>query len=283
MMLRRDPEAIIAAFELDPERRVLYVEGTSDQAFFNWLTKKSLNSNSMVSCIDEVNLPATGSDDSGGNRGRLLRFLMQVQNEGVSIAGFVDKDQDHLLGNESSLANVFYTDFRDRESYVFFEENLDTALRMGVGLPTVEASELLKSTFETSLKLAAIRLVSEKRKLKLPVSSTNWDKHVTARKGIVQAVDLDRIVNQLFQQANHSLKQKKSVLGEVLSTVEALSKYDPRQVVHGKDTMRILDRQFKSLRVKVDDVSIVLKATFRPELISSFPNLRAAVDFLVSV
>jgi len=283
MMLRRDPEAIIAAFELDPERRVLYVEGTSDQAFFNWLTKKSLNSNSMVSCIDEVNLPATGSDDSGGNRGRLLRFLMQVQNEGVSIAGFVDKDQDHLLGNESSLANVFYTDFRDRESYVFFEENLDTALRMGVGLHTVEASELLKSTFETSLKLAAIRLVSEKRKLKLPVSSTNWDKHVTARKGIVQAVDLDRIVNQLFQQANHSLKQKKSVLGEVLSTVEALSKYDPRQVVHGKDTMRILDRQFKSLRVKVDDVSIVLKATFRPELISSFPNLRAAVDFLVSV
>lgn len=283
-MMRRPPEVILAAHELDLERRELYVEGAGDRSFFNWLTSGSRHRDAMVFCIDDVDMPSGNEEDAeGGNRGRLLRFLELADGESSRIFGFVDQDQDHLLSVAPAVGNVILSDYRDLESYVLFEDNIDQALRAGGGTERVSASDFLTSAFEAASFLASIRLVSTRQSLKLPVGGTVWEKKITVRGGLVTSIDREGVIRQLMQNSGIHLKQLPDLLRAVDETSEELSAVIPQLKVQGKDTMRIMRLQFRSLGIDVKETFHLLGSTFSKASIGSFPRLGSAVDFLADI
>lgn len=279
--MRRTPEGIITAHAMDPARRELYVEGRRDRVFLKWATP-DMHVDATVVCIDDVELPASCDEDcSGGNRGRLLRFLADVEGRAPRIVGFVDRDQDHLLGIERDLgSNVVLTDFRDMESYVLFEENIDKMLRAGIGVEKVSAADFLKSAVDAASLLSAVRLISVRENLMLPVGGSRWENKLTVQGGLVVRVDLQGIVHQLLQNADISLRESSGVVARILLVAEELTQFSPQMRVHGKDMMRIIKLQLHSLGTDVSDASYVVNPTVNMATIGDCPAMRSILEFL---
>lgn len=283
MSLRRSPEVILAAHEFDQERRELYVEGVRDRVFLNWLVHERQDPNALVVCIDDVDIPDPHTDldeDSYGNRERVIELMRIVDGHAPRIRGFIDRDQDHLVGAAALTRNVWVSDFRDMESYVLFEENLDQVLRAGAGTESVEASNMLTSLFDTATFLAAARLVSQRNAYRFPVGSAKWERHIRAVDGVVTSFDGGAVLRQLVQNSAISLTTLPSITDEVNAALSELEELDPRMRVQGKDAMRIVRIQLKSIGIEVTEAFHILGPTFRRESISKFPQLRSTANFV---
>ncbi|QQQ61891.1 DUF4435 domain-containing protein [Paenarthrobacter ureafaciens] len=276
-MLRRSPEAVLVTHEFDPRRRELYVEGPGDAIFFRWLTEATRNQDSLIIAIELVDMPLTRH---GGNRQRLLDFLSAVEDKAPRIRGFVDKDQDHILCAMEHPSNSILTDFRDRESYVLWTANIAKVLSLGAHTDKVTPEDFLASTFSAALLLAAARLVSIRQDLKLPVSDTGWEKKLKTKDGLVVSVDRSGILRMLLQNAGLSLQMLANLEKDVSAAEQELMVWEPQQVMHGKDSMKIIAKQFQSLNVVCEDAFHLLGPTFNRTEGENQRNLASAIAFV---
>jgi len=264
---------------MDRERRDLYVEGTTDQAFLEWLVDSRISPRARVVPVDYVDIPEP--DDGGGNRGRLLNFLTMVASEEADIRGLVDADFDRLFGVAGDAPpNAWLTDHRDLESYVLAVENFDAAIRGGCGLVGPSAADMFASMADAALFLASVRVVSLRQSLKLPISKGTWIRHVKCADGKVVEVKRQPLATGLLQAAGHSLKVREKFLTDVERTAEELAAHAPRDVLHGKDCMLILTKQLSSTTVEVDDAGRLVRGTFQRNRLHEFATLAAVVEYL---
>jgi hypothetical protein len=282
--LRRRPKDIVAAHIFDPERKEIYVEGSRDVNFLNWLAKDSRGSNSRVVWINDVDLGPSSvrenDEDDGGNKQRVLDFLDSVKNESFSIRGFVDLDDDSLLGGRIYPPNVLATDFRDLEGYFFEEENLDRALRLGFSTDKVTAKDFLQSAFDTARIMAAMRLASSEDGWKLPFAKSDWPKKIIAQKGLVTEAPQKDILRALMQRANITLALLESSSVRVTEALDVLEGLEPLSFIHGKDTLRIMKVQLASIKIRCDDPFTVLGSTYDRSKLPIHKNLATSVAFL---
>ncbi|WP_456785885.1 hypothetical protein [Cellulomonas sp. P5_C5] len=250
----------------------------TDQIFLEWLAQAQISSNARVIGIDFVEIDS-GTD--GGNRGRLLRFLTLADDVDADIRGLVDADHFRLHdGGEVLPAKAWLTDHRDLESYVLAEPNLDSVLRAGCGISEPPALDIFNSMVTCARFFAAVRLASIQQGLRLPVSDGKWIRHVDTADGLCIDIRKRPAVSALLQAADHSLR----LLDQLLLDIEVISAHlqtiPERDVIHGKDSMRILTKQLATLGIRVDDAGRLVRSTFAREHVAQYPTLAAIVSYL---
>jgi hypothetical protein len=276
-MLRRSPEVILVAHAMDPGRRELYVEGSRDRAFLNWLVGDNLAVRAAVVTIDLVEMPEV---DEGGNRERLKRFLLQVESSDAEIRGLLDADHSVLIP-EAVPSNVWLTDLRDAEGYVLAEENVDAALRLGCGIERVPASSIIASMQEVCKTLSAIRLASEQAGLRLPVSTVQLNRHVRVSSEGTPTLNQVALLRGLMQRAGISLREYEGIASLVTTAAEQVATFPVGQTLHGKDCFKVLDLQFRALGAPADvNVGAMLWSSFQRERLSDFPALSEVSRYL---
>jgi hypothetical protein len=262
---------------MDRGRRELYVEGVRDQAFLNWLARGDLADKSAIVPIDLVDLPDV---EEGGNRERVKKFLSIIESYGYDIRGLIDADQGRLTG-ETVPANAWLTDLRDMEGYILGVENIDTALRLGCGIMNGKADEIFNSTLDAAMYLAAVRLASYRLGLKLPVSKSELKGCATATSVGMINLNKKRCLSSLLQSAKINLGKLQTIEDAVTETLAELTIQHRIEVVHGKDCMKLLTRQFRGMGAsKLTDAAPLLWATFRRERMTDFPVLQQIIEYL---
>jgi hypothetical protein len=276
-MLRRPPESILVAHRMDRGRRELYVEGTRDRAFLTWLAEGDLADKSEIIPIDLVDLPDV---QEGGNRERLKDFLSIVESSGYDVRGLIDADQGRLIA-ETVPSNAWLTDLRDIEGYVLTVENIEAALRLGCGIVAGEIQQILNSTFEAAIYLAAVRLASHRLGLRLPVSKSELRGCVNVSRIGTINFNRRRCLTSLLQSAHISLGKLDAVEDAVAAAMTELMERPRIEVVHGKDCMKLLTRQFRGMGASnLADAAPLVWTSSRREVLIEFPVLRQVIEYL---
>jgi hypothetical protein len=265
---------------MDKGRRDLYVEGTRDGAFLRWLAGRKMAPKTAVISIDFVDMPQV---DEGGNRERLKEFLSLVGASDYEIRGLLDADQSRLVGEEIPT-NTWLTDLRDAESYVLDVENIDAALRLGCGIERGVAEAVLSSTFDAAISISAIRLASHKLDLRLPVSKSRLKGYVTSTPAGVLSIDEPGYLGALLQSGKVSLARLEEVAEAVAAAKADLAAMPRREVVHGKDCMKLLTIQFRALGASdLREAAPLLWSSFKRERLSEYPILQEIEEYLTKV
>lgn len=276
--MRRNPEAVLTTHIFDPKRRELYVEGTRDVKFFSWLTTPNRDKDAVIVPIDLVDVQL--DESGGGNRQRLVNFLRIVAGSPASILGFVDRDQDDLLGIIDHPENAVLTDYRDLESYVLWEENVARVLMLGCGIDKVSPKDFLDSAINAATFTAACRLVSTQQSLELSISEADWPRKIAAKGGLVSSLNRKAILTALLQRAKISLQILDQLEKDIESAEDSMRALEPQRYIHGKDMMRIMEKQLKSLGVIQPDVFSLFGPTFTRTLDEKQVNLKIAAQFV---
>lgn len=276
--MRRAISAVLAAHKMDPRRYELYVEGQRDKTFLDWLVPLAERRDARVVLISSIEVPNTGE---GGERQRLVEFLNVVSTEAPKIRGLVDADSYRLIEQPGLLPmNAWLTDYRDLEAYVLALENVQTGLQLGYGQDATVAPEIFDSMVRVARRVAVLRLVSENLDLDLPISAHKWLRYVRCNRFGIIDLDEDGVISSLLQAAHVSLARKDEIAAYWTELFRALTTVDNRDIIHGKDAMALLTRQFRSLGVVTDDVTPVLWTTFRREYVREHSILIEVVEFL---
>jgi hypothetical protein len=268
---------------MDHERHELYVEGLRDKTFLDWLVPPSGRLRVTVVPIEQIDIPDVRT---GGNRQRLVKFMHEVWDKCPRIRALMDSDASSLALQSLRLASftpppsTWITDFRDLESYVLDQGRVRDCLQLGYGKDGAVADTLYTSMIATARRVAALRLVSEGLAIRLPVSAYRWIRHVSFDSSGEIGFETATVITSLLQSAGTSLSRKDEILEMVNKVHSELRLLDDREVIHGKDALTLLTRQFKALGIDTPDVSPTLWATFRQEDVAAFPVLAEVVAFL---
>ncbi len=274
-MIRRDPESILVAMKMDPERRQVYVEGPRDRLFLSWLVSDNKNPNSTILEIDTVKLPNTSY---GGNRMRLLKFAEFLDGKVESTKFFADADFDRIL-NHATPKLVWLTDGRDLEGYVIRVECLDKVLRVGVATEKLRADDLLQTIYRLGRKLGFLRLLSEKRDLNLPFQNTVLNRFLKLNDGAIE-LQLNAYIRALLQNVDISLTHASDIAIEVKNLEEEFKEIPNNQILHGKDAFCIVEKGLSRFGVKGSEAAKLLWTSFERKLVASESNLGAVIGFL---
>jgi uncharacterized protein DUF4435 len=276
-MLRRDPQSIVNAHLLDPDRRELYVEGIDDREFLSYLVGTDKRKEALIIEIDLVDLPVFTS-----NKQRVLALVATTIDKGVNIRGLVDSDFPNSPGDPAP-PNVWKTDHRAVESYLIRRDCLAKALHFGLKCPATDPAELLASIEEVGRVLAALRVLSEREDLKLPFQEVDLQRHLGAA-GVHVEIDARALLQTLMQRAGVSLTKLESLLDSARDLIDDLRAVETLDVVHGKDAVAICARAFVSVgeRVSAEAAEVILRCSFERAMVVEYPNLAEVVAYLVA-
>jgi hypothetical protein len=273
---RREPIAVLTAFEMDPSRREVYVEGETDRRFLEWIVEVEKSEDARILIIDTVDLPRV----EGGEKGRVLAFAEMALEKVDRIRFFVDADTDRL-NNIERPANVTLTDLRDMEGYIFQHPCFDKLIRLGLLKENVRTDELLGGMLDAARRLAALHLVSDQEKLGLKFTKVSPGKY-TSFKVSAQAFDFDfdRYFRRLLQASGVSLSEMSGIIALLDDKIRALAGYSDLQIVRGHDMVSMLEAVLESLDVAPKDAVRMLRCNFQREWGADFPLLMSIVAFL---
>lgn len=272
--LRRDVAAIVSAHQFDPARRELYVEGRRDRVFLLWLAGKSLANDVRIVEIQFVDVPI----GVGGERGRLLSLVQQVQGTPAKIRGFVDADFDRIF-NQPNPPNVWFTDLRDLEAYLLHEECLRKLFHLAANTDQVDAGQLLATILAAGRRLAALRILSIRRGLNLPFQRTELQRHVDATSGGF-TLNFESYVSALLQNAGISLRDLPDLIGATEAVALEFAATEDLQLVHGKDAVRLISEVLLEHGVGRDQAEGHFFMSFEAVMAQQFPTLLAVLEYL---
>lgn len=272
-MVRRQIDAYLTAIRMDPKRRHPFVEGLRDRNFLLWVCGSAINSDLTILTIDAVEFV---TPIAGGNRGRLVEFAKIAEGQTDAIMFFADADYDVLL--ERSLpGNLLVTDRRDIEGYVFSEISVDKILKLSLNSNN-SANPIFRSVMRICRKVAAIRIYSEEKGLKLPFQETNLKRHIS--KIGSNELDSKAFVRSLFQNANLSISGVDEFLEKVGITESKIASIDELQYIHGKDVLNSAERIFHIHGIREGEIERLLWAAVERPDYELYPNLKATIEYM---
>ena len=226
--------------ELDSSRKVLFVEGSRDLAFWRGLVPSPDRGDTVIYPISAIKCEFAG----GGERGRLLCIARAVLSSKSSdrVLFFADADCDRILGHKEP-SNVVLTDGRDLESYGLTQGCLTHLCVQGLGMDEVGAGPVLGRVVEVTRPIGILRIASQRVDLKLPFQRT-FEKRGLGRflcgNKIDAHVDVDKLISTLLQNAGISLSRTGEIVELLRQEKEMLENIGHDQIVHGKDFERAL-------------------------------------------
>jgi hypothetical protein len=273
-MIRRSPQAILAAHKMDRERRELYVEGSRDRLFFAWLLGREKNPNAAVV---EIAMVESLEAAEGGERGRLLAFAEWMVRSEAQLKCFADADWDRLFGR-GAPANVWLTDKRDLEGYTLREECLEKVLRLGMATERLDARALLATVLRAAREVGILRVLSVRQDLRLPFQKTDLWKHLVVTGGTVSV--RPSYLRALMQNAGIGLGRLAGIQADMVSLATELAEVPNDQLVHGKDAFCMLERVLAECGAKRGEGSRMMWTSFERVFVDNGSALSAAYQYL---
>ena len=194
----------------DRSRKVLFVEGSRDLAFWRSLIPVPERKNTVIypiACIENL-------ETDGGERGRMIRVAeMLAEDWQTRIRFFADADMDRTLSN-SVPPNVVLTDGRDLEIYGLSCECLRQICVSGFARDD-ETDLILSYTNQICRPLGILRITSKKNSMQLHFQKTMTDKNFRKLIRNVSGefrLDMERLADILLQNSSLSLSEKPALL-----------------------------------------------------------------------
>lgn len=260
---------LFAELAADADRKVIFVEGTSDLSLWRSILPPSERGNVTIYPAELVELHA-----HGGMRGRLLALARQAQDAGLEarIRFFVDADYDRALGR-AHLPAVILTDGRDLQSYLILE---DAFWIFCIGRQDEEqaTARLREFVLSQGRSIAIIRLCSETRAWQLPFQRT-------LAKGVSRfladrRLDSARLLRTLVQNSPLGLamlSECEAAVEEAHVQFETMPDYE---VVHGHDLARLIAEQLELAPENLDLIVLMGLERLAPA-IAKRPNVSALI------
>ncbi len=243
--MRWAPQELLYELSQDAERRVLFVEGMRDLAFWRELVPSSTRPNGVIYPISFLECPNV----EGGNRGRLLATASAF----AATAGagrvrfFADADADRVLQNEVP-PNVFLTDGRDLESYGLSESCIDRICTIGFPSSDHRGKALLSAVTAVVRPVGILRIGTRKTGLNLPFRQSmelkGFGRFISDGEN-QPTLDIEYLIRVLIQNAGLSMTLCKKVSDMQREAEAAYVTTPDEQLVHGKDLLMFLAWWFK--------------------------------------
>lgn len=267
-------------FELnqDLQRKVLFVEGKRDLAFWRSLIPSLERRNTVIYPISQLDCPGV----SGGERGRMIHVAAEVKASAfcARVLFFVDADTDRIQGSLLP-GNVVLTDGRDLEAY---------------GISATCIGEICVSGFarddESIAVLDLIRLFCRPIGiLRVTSARMNWDlsfQQTLGEKGFRKLLkrgsgdlrlDLEHLWTSLLQNSSISLSQKVSMRLIYEDDVARLTHLNEAEIVHGKDLIHMLAAYFGQESSSVEAL-LFMSISSNIESLRRLPNLKLVEEWV---
>lgn len=166
--LRRKFDELVARYELEPELRDIYVEGTTDKNLVQWFLRQKRQQDFVVYEIDTVDIPAERLEElelSNNNRGRVIALALDMQSQFSALPPHLtciaDKDFDFLFWKDYNCDILLFTDYCSIEMYFFNETILDKFFSLALGLSRRQAKEVLDKVSKVLEELFLIRAANQ--------------------------------------------------------------------------------------------------------------------------
>lgn len=274
----RHPEAIIKSFEMDPQRRTLFVEGAKDRLLLEWLVGNNLDENTQIREIDFVHIKS----NTGGKKGRIIKFAQLIENKVINIYFFADADFDRIL-KVKLPSNIILTDNNDMEGYILSEQGIKKLLKVGLSSEKITPNNLLNSIFSVGRKIGILRITSYSKNLKLPfkIVNENFNRYILIDNQYNVKFKDEKYIRALLQASqNLTLRDFNRINDLYLKNISKFKTTESLKLTNGKDALLILQNVVKKLGIDKKNIDKVLWMYFNRELISNHNNLFSIVNIL---
>lgn len=250
-LLTRPIDRVINLYTvLEPEKKIIFVEGKQDYQFYSTHTKE-LGNNVSFSEINSVDFSTLGLSfpsklERNNNRDKIIYLIEEIhkKNPKSQIFGIIDRDILEYTRNLSELdSNILLTDYGCLEVYYLNKENIEK-------LTQTYSDKLTEAIIDKTCMAAAMAtlvIIFEKRNnigipkislnsyLKLPKIEFNFDNYITS---IFINYKKDKSIN---------LEKSKNDLYAIKTILESTN---PRNYLNGHYFMELLLYYLKSVDKK---------------------------------
>jgi len=241
--MRWKRQELLLELEQDRARRILFVEGDRDLSFCRELLPADKATNAVIYPISAVECDPV----QGGERGRLVQTaaFFETTPAAQRVHFFADANGDRLLKNQLP-SNITLTDGRDLEGYGL--EPICIGRICAVGFPgiTKTPDEILAKVRELARPIGILRAASQRAQLGLAFRRT-FERNGPDRfiiPGDPLKVDMARLILTLMQNSDIPLRTMMNVVATYDAEVENLNGLPDEQIIHGKDSLALLAREF---------------------------------------
>lgn len=269
--IRRNSDSTIQAFLMDPERRAIYVEGSDDRYFLEYVLGEDITKSQVIE-INDIDL---GDVRIGGQKGRLLYFASKAEKMTNNIKVFVDADFSRLL-TEKVSNNVIFTDYRDLEAYLYEKDYLTKFIKLGIKKDCFNADNLLSELYKAR-EIAYLRITSCINDYNLAFQKTNerFSKYYSLKNGL----DIEKYLNVLLQNSDNR-PDLNDLKRNIILTKEKFISVSDREIIHGKDAICIVKEISHYLGLKKDNIESVFWMSFNKDNIERYYSLVKIKNFL---
>lgn len=267
-------EELLARYQLEPELRDVFVEGTFDREILTHHLHVSGTGHAFYE-IDSVDVPAALLAVCGltsGNKQRALALSKELASVPAEARVYclVDRDLDHWFGELESSARLRWTSFCSIENHFLTAETIRDVVITTSRAKITNFDEFVASLLSVLRQLYALRLAD--RELALNLSWVATRRYLSARAGAF-AFDLPRYTQALLN-ANSATGKKSEFLKTLDSWQEKLD-CDIRLTCRGHDYTELLAwaiAEFKGLREFATTVAVERLFVLLARSVSSLGN-----------
>jgi hypothetical protein len=259
MDLRRSIDEIIAIYDLEESVKDIYVEGSSDKSFFQWIIGSGIQSNSEIYAVDDIDVPDEILDkyglDRGSNRNRVIAASIAIAqalpncNNSMFI---VDKDYASYLEERESSHLLRFTDYNSLELYCLNENVIRKLLALVYGRFSSTLPGFYYDMEQVLRSLYAIRLANIE--LKWNLSWLDFNKYIKVNQSV--EFDENKFIDAYLNK-NSKLSEKEFFLNIFIRIKESLDP-DSRMSCRGHDftalLMHVMNKKFP--RRKIDKIEV---------------------------
>ena len=240
---RRTLEELVARYQLEPQLRDVYVEGTSDKYFVEWFLQEKAERNVAVYEISTVQIAEEKVQCRGlenNNRGRVVAFAHDLEaalgQESLQVTCVADRDFDLILSQEHECNLLLFTDYACIEMYLFEENCMGRFLLTICRCPfPLSAREILTELSNVLQQLFLIRLANQL--LSLGLSWMTFERCCRLTAGRV-AFDVDEYITRYLNKS--SMLAKKKAFVQTIDSWKPKLTSDPRYQMNGHDFVELL-------------------------------------------
>lgn len=209
---KRTIEELTVLYDMEPELRDIFVEGSIDKSFFDWYVRRKNWPNISIYPIDVIDIPGAILDSYklplGSKRSRVIalsRELTRTLGPKRHVMCIIDRDSD----DENNLAGVnpflFCTDGNSLELYALSPAVMEKFMLVGLGGFPFAAENLLAQILPILKRLYVIRQAN--RTLKWGMKWVSIGKYITLSGGVITFRDIDFIRVYLQKNARWEFRE----------------------------------------------------------------------------
>lgn len=272
-MVRWLPNEIAELLRVDPEVRILIVEGEGDLRFWRRMVPESERRSTQVYSITTVEIES----ESTGNKDRALtfaRFCSSIKHSD-RIHFFLDGDSDAALGIKHPV-NVTLTDGRDMESYCLDSFVTEVIFDCGVSSKQLVRQQFSNSVVSALRPIGNLRNASQRKKLGLPINGSIGDgrlkKSLSIEKNGTVTCDFNRLFSSIDGKCRDHGIETHNLHALIDEENRVTSSLPNMLIVHGKDLVAFFA---KVLDIDMEQCHRIcsLSMSSRQDVMRSYPNM----------